>query len=340
MSWTHEFKSALKTTEELSTFFEFDFPPVNYPVFIPIIFASKIIQAGPGSPLWVQFLPHPEENNVELGRLDPIGDKVHAKNNQLIHRYENRALFTPTTVCPVLCRYCFRKNELADKDEIFDQKFQEAKTYLAANPEINEIIFTGGDPFILSNEKIALYLQEFAELGTIKYVRFHTRTPIILPSRIDEGLLAILESAKYLFKRSMVMIHVNHESELTEDVLEAIALLNEHNIELFSQSVLLKGVNDSTEALYDLFIKLADNKVKPYYLHHPDEARGAMYFYLSLEEGRKIYAPLHNKLPGWALPQYIIDIPGGEGKIPAFNPESFEFSGELINRNGEKVKIR
>lgn len=338
MSWTHEFKEALKNNQDLKDFFGCDFPHVNYPVFIPRVFAAKILEAGPGSPLWNEFLPSTSESD-SAGRLDPIGDKIHAKNNQLIHRYQNRVLFTPTTVCPVLCRYCFRKNELAEKDEIFDQKFTEAVVYLKANPEINEIIFTGGDPFILSNEKLAFYLQEFSEIESIKYLRFHTRTPVILPSRVDEGLIAILESAQHLFKRCMVMIHVNHTSELTEDVLEAIKLLTEAHVEVFSQSVLLKGVNDSTEALYDLFSRLSDIKVKPYYLHHPDEARGAMHFYLTLEEGRRIVAPLHDKLPGWALPQYIIDIPGGEGKTPAFNPESFEFSGELINRKGEKVKI-
>lgn len=339
MSWTDEFKDALKTREDLKEFFDCDFPEIKYPVFIPIFFAAKIMNAGPGSPLWKQFLPHEEEDNTIMGRLDPIGDKVHAKNNQLIHRYENRVLFTPTTVCPVLCRYCFRKNELAEKDEIFDQKFKQAIDYLKAHPEVNEVIFTGGDPFILSNEKLAFYIQEFSEIGSIKYIRFHTRTPVIIPARIDEGLLAILASAGALFKRAMVMIHVNHESELTEDVVDAIELLTQNNVEVFSQSVLLKGVNDTTEDLYKLFSLLADLKVKPYYLHHPDEALGAMHFYLTLEEGRKIFAPLHNKLPGWALPQYIIDIPGGEGKIPAFNPESFEFSGSLINRNGEKVKI-
>jgi lysine 2,3-aminomutase len=338
MSWTHEFKHALKTREDLVEFFESDFPEVNFPLFIPKVFAAKILMAGPDSPLWKQFLPHSAENS-DLGRLDPIGDKVHAKNNQLIHRYENRVLFTPTTVCPVLCRYCFRKNELSEKDEIFDQKFKEAIAYLTMNPEINEVIFTGGDPFILSNEKLALYIQEFSEIESIKYIRFHTRTPVILPSRIDEGLLAILTSAAALYKRCMLMIHVNHVSELTEDVRDAIALLTENNVEVFSQSVLLKGVNDTTDDLYNLFSELADMKVKPYYLHHPDEARGAMHFYMGLEEGRRIFAPLHKKLPGWALPQYIIDIPGGEGKTPAFNPESFEFNGSLINRNGEKVKI-
>lgn len=338
MIWTQEFKDALKTREDLQNFFECDFPEIKYPVFIPKVFAAKILMNGPDSPLWKQFLPRVEED-AHIGRLDPIGDKVHAKNNQLIHRYENRVLFTPTTVCPVLCRYCFRKNELSSSDEIFDQKFKEAVAYLKANTDINEVIFTGGDPFILSNEKLAFYIQEFSEIESIKYIRFHTRTPVILPSRIEEGLVAVLASAAALFKRCMVMIHVNHLSELTPDVEEAIQLLTENNVEVFSQSVLLKGVNDTTEDLYNLFSALADLKVKPYYLHHPDEAKGAMHFYMGLEEGRRIFAPLHNKLPGWALPQYIIDIPGGEGKTPAFNPESFEFSGSLINRNGEKVKI-
>lgn len=338
MSWQEEFKEALKTREDLAGFFKKDFPEVQYPLFLPKVFAKKILDAGESSPLWKQFLPRAEENDP-IGRLDPIGDRIHAKHNQLIHRYENRALFTPTTICPVLCRYCFRKNELSNKDEIFDQKFKEATAYLKENPAINEVIFTGGDPFIISNDKLAFYIQEFSEIESLKYIRFHTRTPVILPSRVDEGLVALLMSAKALFKRAMVMIHVNHVSELTEDVLAAINELTENGIEVFSQSVLLKGVNDTTADLYNLFTLLADIKVKSYYLHHPDEALGAMHFYLSLEEGRRIVAPLHNRLPGWALPQYIIDIPGGEGKTPAFNPESFEFAGFLINRNGEKIKI-
>lgn len=339
MSWQHEFKEALKTKEDLELFFETTFPAIKYPVFIPRVFASKILEAGPESALWKQFLPDINEEN-NLGRLDPIGDKVHAKGNQLIHRYHNRVLFTPTTVCPVLCRYCFRKNELSSKDEIFDPKFQEALSYLKNHPEINEVILTGGDPLILSNEKLALYMQEFSELGSIKYFRMHSRTPIILPSRIDEGFLAIMESAKVLFTRSLLMIHVNHISELTEDVVDAIKLLTDQGIDVYSQSVLLKGVNDSTLDLYNLFSKLSDLKIKPYYLHHSDEAQGAMHFYVELERGRKIFAPLHNLLPGWALPQYIIDIPGGEGKVPAFNPESFEFSGKLINKDSTLISIK
>lgn len=337
MSWNEEFRDSLKSNKDLKDFFGVDFPEITFPLFIPKTFAAKIKNAGPDSALWKQFLPNEKENDLSSGRLDPIGDKVYAQNNQLIHRYRNRALFTPTTVCPVLCRYCFRKNELAASDEIFQQKFVEAKKYLQDNSEINEIIFTGGDPFILSNEKLAYYLQKLSEIESLKYVRFHTRTPIILPSRIDEGLIAILQSAQGLFKRSMVMIHVNHVSELTNDVIETFNALTDNHIELFTQTVMLKGVNDTTEDLHQLFSMLADLKVKPYYLHHPDEARGAMHFHLSLEEGRSLFHPLHDLLPGWALPQYVIDIPGGEGKISAVNPETFTFSGTLLNRRGESI---
>ena len=338
MSWREEFKDALKSTQELNTFFEFQFPETNYPIFIPRTFAYKIKEFGQDSPLWKQFLPHEKENETS-GRMDPIGDKIHSKGHQIIHRYENRVLFTPTTVCPIQCRYCFRKNELSSNDEIFDPNFEATKKYLHAHPEVNEVIFTGGDPLILSDEKLAHYLQELAEIESIKYVRFHSRTPIILPSRIDEGFISIMTSAKHLFKRALIMIHTNHLAEIDDKVEAAINRLTEAGIEVFSQTVLLKDLNDQTEILEVLFNKLADLKVTPYYLHHPDEARGAMHFTMGLEEARRIVHPLSSKLSGWANPKYVIDIPGGEGKISALNPEHFAFNGELINRLGNKIKI-
>lgn len=339
MNWQMEFKDALKTHEDLEKFFDHKFPKIHYPIFIPKNFATKILEFGSDSPLWKQFLPHENEIDQPGGLYDPIGDTTHAKGNQLIHRYQNRVLFTPTTVCPVLCRYCFRKNELEQKDEIFNQNFTEAKNYLKNNPEVNEIIFTGGDPLILSNEKLATFIQEFSEIETIKYIRFHTRTPIILPSRIDEGFIDIMISARHLFKRAMLMIHVNHLAEIDEEVEAAILRLTEAGIEVFSQTVLLKSVNDQTEILAALFTHLADLKVTPYYLHHPDQTKGAMHFTLDLETGRKIVLPLRNILPGWANPEYVIDIPGGEGKISAINPEKFEFSGTLLSRHGNPIDI-
>ncbi len=339
MTWQSDFKEAIRTHEDLELFFETKFPTTHYPLFIPKSFAEKIKIHGENSPLWKQFIPQVDEAQNTTGRLDPIGDKTHSKGNQLIHRYQNRVLFTPTTVCPVICRYCFRKNELAAKDELFNQNFTEAKKYLIENPKINEVVFTGGDPLILSNEKLAGFLQDFSEIESIHFVRFHTRTPVILPSRIDEGFLALMMSARVLFKRAMLMIHINHGDELDAEVVGAINLLTEAGIEVYSQTVLLKGVNDSTETLAELFLRLAEIKVTPYYLHHPDEALGAMHFHMSLEAGRRIVQPLHDLLPGWALPQYVIDIPGGEGKVPALNPENFSFSGKLLNRQGILTKI-
>jgi lysine 2,3-aminomutase len=339
MSWQNEFKDALKSTADLNTFFDLELPVTNYPIFIPKNFAQKIKTSGLDSALGKQFLPHLDEARNLSGRYDPIGDKTYSKGNQLIHRYQNRVLFTPTTVCPIICRYCFRKNELAEKDEVFNQNFEKAKEYLRKNPEINEVIFTGGDPLILSNEKLASFIQDFSEISTIKYLRFHSRTPIILPSRIDEGFIAVMLSAKEIFKRSMLMIHVNHIDELDDEVVIGIKSLIAAGIEVYSQTVLLKNVNDTTNSLFELFSALADLGVQPYYLHHPDEALGAMHFHMTLEKGRRIVHPLHNLLPGWALPEYVIDIPGGEGKVQALNPEKFAFGGTLINRLGKEIKL-
>ncbi|MBP9682454.1 MAG: KamA family radical SAM protein [Bacteriovorax sp.] len=336
MQWQEEFKQAIRTQKELEDFFELSFPSTPYPLFIPKSFAAKIKASGIHSALGKQFLPHENESDLR-GQYDPIGDKVHSKGNQLIHRYSNRVLFTPTTVCPIACRYCFRKNELAHKDELFNQNFEEAKTYLREHPEVNEVIFTGGDPLILSNEKLAHFIQDFSEITSLKYIRFHSRTPIILPSRIDEGLIDVLVSARSLFKRSLLMIHVNHRDEIDEEVEAAITRLTEAGIELYSQTVLLKGVNDQTETLANLFTYLSDLKIRPYYLHHPDQTLGAMHFTMPLEIGRRIVHPLHDLLPGWALPQYVIDIPGGEGKISALNPEQFAYSGSLLNRHGKSI---
>lgn len=336
--WSDDYRQAIKSHKELETFFECSFPETPYPIFLPLSLANKIKKTGIHSPLGLQFLPSESENH-NLGLADPIGDQIHQKTKQLIHRYHNRALFIPTQNCPVICRYCFRKNELYEEDAIFKQDLEETKSYLTNHPEIEEIIFTGGDPLMVSNEKIKSYLEFLAKIPSIKYIRFHTRTPVIIPSRIDEDLLSLFEQAKKDFKRFMIMIHVNHIDEIGVEEKKAIQLLNQKNIEIHSQTVLLKNVNDSAETLYELFKTLIDLNIHPYYLHHPDQVKGGMHFGMSLEMGRKIYQPLRDLLSGWAIPQYVIDIPGGEGKVSAFNPESYHFSGSLINKSGHFSQI-
>ncbi len=334
-NWQTEFKAALKSKSDFEEFFNINFPETSYPFFLPKFFAHKIKTAGENSPLWNQFIPSIKEE-TDNGLIDPIGDQRFQVTKNLIHRYDNRALFIPTTACPVICRYCFRKNELYDHDT-FKQEMSATLNYLNQHPEIEEIIFTGGDPLILSDEKIHSYLEAFKNISSVKIIRFHTRTPVIIPSRIDDDFLSMLGPFKNYFDQIVFMVHINHIDETSVELQDALAKLSNNRYMLFSQSVLLKDVNSRPQDLIDLFKWLGKNHVIPYYLHHPDKAKGSGHFYLSLETGRKIYSELRRKLPGWLIPQYIFDIPGGEGKVPAFNPENFEFQGKLINSRSEIV---
>lgn len=336
-SWKDEYKAALKSTKELASFLEVPLPSQPFSIFMPQAFAKKVKDSGENSPLWKQFVPSFEENNL-AGLHDPIGDKAHAKDNGIIHRYKNRVLYSPTTICPIHCRYCFRKNELNQQDDFLKASLPKLVDYLLKNPCVEEVILTGGDPLILSNEKIDQILKAISKISSIKYIRFHTRTPIVIPNRIDHGLIELIKKYKNIFETITFAIHVNHLTELDDNVILAVKNLADININLLSQTVLLKDINDNPQDLIDLFKAINRIGVKPYYLHHPDQVLGAMHFYLPLRKGREIYAKLRNELPGWLIPHYMLDSPLGSGKSLAFNPETYEFSGKLIDRFGSKVK--
>lgn len=339
-SWTAEFAQAFKNSDELFAFLGWK-GPVNsfevsksYPLFVPRRIAQKIKILGPDSSIAKEFLPSDLELDGDLndkGFIDPIGDQAFQKAPQLIHRYPSRALFTATSICPVHCRYCFRKNELDAGHELFQSEFSKTLEYLKEHPEISEIIFTGGDPFTLTNAKLENYLEAFANLGTIKDVRFHTRYPVILPERIDQGLVDLLMKANKKFRTTSVAIHANHADEFDPAADAAIERLQSAGVQLLSQTVLLRGVNDCPDQLVTLIEHFIQLKVRPYYLHHPDRVKGGMHFYLPLQKGRQIYGALRPRLPGWALPHYVIDVPGGSGKVGAFNPESTSYSGQLLS---------
>jgi lysine 2,3-aminomutase len=337
-SWQHELKQAFRDSQSLRSFLGFDFSldvATDYPLLVPRNLALLIKEQGPNGALARQFLPHADELS-ETGLLDPIGDEEYSKTSQLIHRYDNRALLIPTTVCPVHCRYCFRKNEL--QSDMFANDVEATLNYLSANPQIEEVIFTGGDPFMLSDEKLANWLTLLATIASIKFVRFHTRFPVILPERLTLELQTMLEGFQERFQILMV-VHTNHADEWTKNAEQSVKNFRPQGVRWLSQSVLLKGVNDSVTDLAGLFRKLATLNIEAYYLHHPDQVRGAMHFWLPLEEGRMIWGQLRTQVPGWMLPQYVIDIPGGHGKVSAFNPEGHHFSGSLLNRSGQLVAI-
>lgn len=343
-NWKTNFQSAFKTVDELYSFLGWEDVVASgvakkYPLFVPRKLAEKIKQQGPEGVLARQFLPHADELSAQ-GLVDPIGDKTYNKAPQLIHRYHSRALFTPTTICPVHCRYCFRKNELNTQDELFAADFAQTLSYLRSHPEISEIIFTGGDPLTLSNEKLSTYLAAFAEIDSIKDIRFHSRYPVILPERLDAGFKSLIQEFSSRFRTITLAIHANHVSEFDPENMAAIKELSALPLQLLSQTVLLKGVNDEAQSLLELMDLFLTLKVRPYYLHHPDQVRGGLHFYLPLETGRRLYAQLRSQLPGWALPLYVIDIPGGPGKVGAFNPEEFAFSGQLIGLEGTQNSVQ
>lgn len=291
----------------------------DYPTFIPKPYLEKIINSGEGSPLWRQFIPCETEDcedGQSKGLSDPIGDKIHSKENGIIHRYHNRILFTPTEVCPILCRYCFRKNELLQGETIFKGRLEALTEYLISHPHVEEVILTGGDPFILSTDKIEQILKTLSGIKTVKMVRFHSRTPVILPNRFNSRLISVLQHYSRHFTILTLVIHTNHVSEWTPEFLYILNSLHKAGVTLLSQSVLLKNVNDNWEDLKLLFQGLLSHGVTPYYLHHPDKVKGAMHFYLSIEEGQRIFNQLRRFSSGIIIPHYVVETPDGGGKEP------------------------
>jgi lysine 2,3-aminomutase len=316
--WMNSIRQAFKSSRELASYLEVDLPKLDYPVLVPKALAEKIKLRGPNSALWKQFVPH-EDESLEQGMDDPIADAAHSPTPMIVHRYKNRALFLTTQRCPVICRYCFRKNELYTEHEAFGQQRDQALNYLKDHTEIQEVIFSGGDPLILSNSKLKSYLDELEKISHLKYLRFHSRTPVVLPERVDKGLLELLSQTKQKYLQTTVVIHCNHLDELDPQVEMACHDLIGHGISVLSQSVLMKGINDDIEELTALFEKLVAMGVRPYYLHHPDDARGAQHFRLTLKEGQDLVTQLRQRLPGWALPRYTLEQTGGVGKVDAMN---------------------
>lgn len=328
-SWQEELKNALNTAKDA----RLAQVEKRYPTFIPPEYLAHI---NTSEILKKQFLPSIEEISQE-GSIDPIGDHNFQVTGNLIHRYPNRVLFLPTAKCPINCRYCFRKNEL--NDGLIKYDFNDSFTYLNSHQEVEEVIFSGGDPLVLSNNKIYEILNRLSTMDHLKYIRFHTRFPVILPSRLDDELKKVLSAFAQRFKIHIVL-HTNHLDEFSVKANLAISQFQFSGLKWLSQSVLLKGVNDNAFALKSLYHHLIELDITPYYLHHPDYVRGGEHFYLPLEAGREIYHQLKNLLPGWALPRYIIDIPEGHGKTFAYNGETLRFSGQLLARSGEIITFK
>jgi lysine 2,3-aminomutase len=288
----------------------------KYAVAVSPTLLSLVDPADPNDPIARQFLPRLAELNTLPQELaDPIGDDAHSPVPGIVHRHAGRVLFKIVSACPVYCRFCFRRETVGPGKEnaLSPADFEAALGYIAAHREIREVILTGGDPFILSPRRIAEVSARLGAVAHVKILRWHTRVPLTDPERVSDALVAALQEAG---ATAWIAIHANHRNELGPDARRAIARLADAGIPLVSQSVLLKGVNDDAETLAALMRVFVENRIKPYYLHHPDLAPGTSHFRNTIPEGLALMRQLRARLSGLEMPAYILDIPGGFGKVP------------------------
>jgi lysine 2,3-aminomutase len=306
----------------------------RYAVAISPAIAALIDRGDPADPIARQFVPDPAELTfLPEERADPIGDHPHSPVEGIVHRYPDRVLLKAVHVCPVYCRFCFRREMVgpAGLGTLSGEALDEAFAYIAARPEIWEVILTGGDPLVLSPRRLAELMERLGAIDHVKVVRFHTRVPVVEPERVDA---AMVEALKTSGKAVYVALHANHPRELTPKAREACARLVDAGIPLVSQTVLLKGVNDDPATLEALMRAFVETRVKPYYLHHPDLAPGTSHFRLSLAEGQALVRALRGRVSGLCQPAYVLDIPGGHGKAPV-GPCALDLdAGTVEDRNG------
>jgi lysine 2,3-aminomutase len=287
----------------------------KYAISLSPTIQAQILEEGGDGPISRQYLPQPAELRIAPEeRADPIGDFAHSPAPGLVHRYPDRVLLKALHACPVYCRFCFRREQVGPTGEVLDPNALDAAfAWIEQHPQIWEVILTGGDPFALHPERLAEIVRRLSDISHVDVIRIHTRVPVADPPRLKPALLEALRTQKALW----IVVHVNSHRELGPSALGALRSLIDSGIPVLSQSVLLKGVNDQPELLEQLFRALVRARVKPYYLHQGDLAPGTSHLRVPLEEGQRLVDDLRGKISGLCQPNYVLDIPGGAGKVPA-----------------------
>ena len=312
MSWRKIQKTNITKAKDLIAFLELD--PINaaqidlspdFPLNLPLRLASKIKKNCLTDPLFLQYVATKEETKPSSFPLDPTEDRSFQLTPRLLKKYHGRALLMPSPACGLHCRYCFRRNYSYETSG-----WEEELSLIRKDPSLIEIILSGGDPLSLSDEKLQSLLQALDEIDHLKVIRFHTRFPIGIPERITPQFTKTLSK---LQKRIVFITHINHPSEIDEDVKTALQSLQSPL--LLNQAVLLKGVNDSLETLTQLSHRLIDAKVTPYYLHQLDQVNGAAHFEVDVKKGRQLIKEMQATLPGYFVPKYVHEVAHEKNKL-------------------------
>ena len=284
----------------------------RYAVAIPPAMADLI--TAPDDPIGRQFVPSLEEMSVAAHeRADPIADDALSPVAGIVHRYPDRALLKPLLICPVYCRFCFRREHVGpDGGLLTPAELDNAFAWLEAHPDVTEVILTGGDPLMLSPRRLGAILTRLDGMAHIQTIRIHSRVPLADPDRLDDALAAALDIETPLW----LVVHANHAREFTPAGRAALRRVQRLGIPVLGQSVLLRGVNDSVPALEALLRAMVAARMKPYYLHQLDPAPGTARFHVPIPEGQALLRGLRGRVTGLAWPTYVLDIPGGHGKVP------------------------
>jgi lysine 2,3-aminomutase len=338
-NWKWQIKNRIASAEQLSKIIsirekdriEIDACLEKFKMAITPYYASLIDANDPNCPIRRQSIPSIRELLVcPCDMADPLSEDSFSPVENIVHRYPDRVLFLLTRKCAMYCRHCTRRRVVGEEDfSIGGKTLDKALKYIKDNPVIRDVLLSGGDPFVMSEAFLENIISKLRDIPHVEIIRIGTRTPVVLPMRINDDLIDMLKKYQPIW----INTHFNHPKEITRDSIKACEKIVDAGIPLGNQSVLLRGVNDSTDILKELFLKLVKMRVRPYYLYQCDLAQGIGHFRTPVETGINIMRDLRGNISGYAVPTFVIDAPGGGGKIP-INPEY------LISMDEEQVVMR
>ena len=296
-------KKALSTSQQAA---------IDFPLRVPRPFIARMQPNNPNDPLLLQVLPVKAELTIIEGySQDPLDEATHNPIAGIVHKYANRLLLVISPACAINCRYCFRRHFPYEENRQSKEQWQSALDYIRSDKEINEVIYSGGDPLAANDHFLAWLTEQIANIAHIKRLRIHTRLPVVIPSRIDQTFLSWATATRL---KPIVVLHINHSNEIDNDVAASIKRLQDCGIKVLNQSVLLRGINDSADCLAELSEKLFDCDVMPYYLHLLDPVAGASHFDIDENHAKTIYAELQAILPGFLVPKLVREVPHQKSK--------------------------